>query len=178
MMVSVPFLWCRRRGEDPEEYGISWRVSRHNFAECFVATVVILASLTVISLNWPGEYLPRRLPMRNALDLASSGIAAAVIEEIFFRGWLQPMFRKTMGAVASIVLTSAIFAASHVFVARAVFIFAVFFPGCVMGILRERHGNIATSTLFHASGNLWAVWFVPLNFPALQELIGKLSSWG
>jgi membrane protease YdiL (CAAX protease family) len=40
-----------------------------------------------------------------------------------------------------------------------------------MGFLRERHGNISTSTIFHASGNLWAIWFLPYHFPAAEEWI-------
>jgi membrane protease YdiL (CAAX protease family) len=101
--------------------------------------------------------------------LALTGISAAIIEEIFFRGWIQPLCKKKFGAVLAILFTSAVFAAAHVFVARAAFIVAVFFPGCVMGFLRERHGNISTSTLFHATANIWAIWFVPLRFPALGE---------
>jgi membrane protease YdiL (CAAX protease family) len=88
---------------------------------------------------------------------------------------MQPLFRKKFSAILSIIFTSAIFACSHVFVARAPFIFAVFFPGMIMGFLRERHGNISTSTLFHAAGNIWAIWFVPAHFPTLREWIAILS---
>jgi membrane protease YdiL (CAAX protease family) len=126
-------------------------------------------------MNWPDEVLPRHSSASRTLNLAVSGVSAAIIEEIFFRGWVQPLFRKKFGAVASITFTSAIFASAHVFVARAPFICAVFFPGAVMGCLRERHGNIATSTLFHAFGNIWAIWFVPANLPAIGEWVSKFS---
>jgi membrane protease YdiL (CAAX protease family) len=109
--------------------------------------------------------------------MAVNGVSAAVIEEIFFRGWIQPLFRKRLGTAASVVCTSVIFAAAHVFVARAAFILAVFFPGCIMGFLRERHGNISTSTLFHATANIWAIWFVPGYFPTLEGLM-KLVGLG
>jgi len=170
-LALTPFLWCRLRGETPESYGLSWKFSRKGFIECAVVTAVALAALTVISMNWPGEDLPRRVSFSHAASWAVNGVSAAVIEEVFFRGWVQPMFRKRFGAITSITITSVIFACAHVFVARAFFIFAVFFPGFIMGALRERHGNISTPTLFHAVANLWAIWFIPMFFPAFGDLL-------
>ena len=166
----APFIWCLYRGEPYESYGLSWKFSRKGVFECVIVTVAVLAALTVISMNWPGENLPRRVSFSRAAWWAANGVSAAIIEEVFFRGWVQPLFRKKLGAIASVVITSVMFAFAHVFVARAFFIFAVFFPGCIMGALRERHGNISTPTLFHAVANLWAIWFIPLNFPTFGEL--------
>jgi membrane protease YdiL (CAAX protease family) len=168
-LVCVPFFWCRARDEAPESYGLSWSLTRGNAAECAAVTLIVLAVLTVAATHWPGENLPRHSGWKRTLDLAVSGLSAAIIEEIFFRGWVYPMFRKKFRVLLSVVFTSAIFAMAHVFVASAPFMFAVFFPGCVMALLRERHGNIATSTLFHASCNIWAIWFVPARFPSVSE---------
>jgi len=176
-LVCLPFLWCRFRNEPPESYGLFWRLTRRGAAECASITIAILAVLTVIAMRWPGEHLPRYSALRRTAGMAINGVSAAVIEEIFFRGWIQPLFRKRFGAPASIAFTGAIFAAAHVFVARAAFILAVFFPGCVMGFLRERHGNISTPTLFHATANIWAIWFVPGYFPTLEEVM-KLIGLG
>jgi membrane protease YdiL (CAAX protease family) len=173
-LVYAPFLWCRLRREKPEDYGLSWKLSRRGTYECAALTFLVLVILTVIAVNWPGEYLPRRVAASRAFGIAINGVAAAVIEEIFFRGWVQPLFRKKFGAMTSIIFTSALFAMSHTFVAYAPFMFAVFFPGCIMGFLRERHGNISTCTLFHAVCNLWAIWFVP-HFPTLEELMKKTA---
>jgi membrane protease YdiL (CAAX protease family) len=142
--------------------------------ECAAVTFVVLAALTAASVNWPGEHLPRRVAALAAAGSALNGAAAAVIEEIFFRGWIQPLFKKKFGAIMSVLCTSMVFAMSHMFVAYAPFIFAVFFPGCIMGFLRERHGNISTCTLFHAVCNLWAIWFVP-HFPTFEELMKKTA---
>jgi membrane protease YdiL (CAAX protease family) len=174
-LVCVPFLWCRARGESPASYGLAWIVTRRSLAECAVVTVVILAMLSVVAVNWPDEILPRQSSLRRTAAMAVNGVSAAIIEEIFFRGWVQPLVRRKSGPAVSIVCASAVFAVAHVFVARAAFIVAVFFPGCVMGILRERHGNIATATLFHATANLWAIWFVPRHFPTLGEWISAMG---
>ncbi|MDR3076900.1 MAG: CPBP family intramembrane metalloprotease [Synergistaceae bacterium] len=171
-LVAAPFLWCARRGESIESYGMSWKFSRKGVAECAAVTITVLAALTFVSMHWPGENLPRHSSLSRTFSMAINGVSAAIIEEVFFRGWIHTLFRKKLGAVAAIALTSAIFALCHVFVAQAVFIAAVFFPGCVMGMLRERHGNISTSTLFHATANLWAIWFIPAHFPAFRDLMG------
>jgi membrane protease YdiL (CAAX protease family) len=173
-LVYTPFFWCRIRGEKPENYGLSWKLSRKGVYECAAVTFCVLAVLTVAAVNWPGENLPRRVAALNAVGIAINGVAAAVIEEIFFRGWVQPLFKKKFSAIASIAFTGVIFALSHMFVAYAPFMVAVFFPGCVMGFLRERHGNISTCTIFHAVCNLWAIWFVP-HFPTLEELMRKTA---
>jgi membrane protease YdiL (CAAX protease family) len=174
-LVLIPYIWCWRGGEQPEAYGLSWKFSRCGLVECASLTALILLVLTVVSMNWPGESLPRHSSLSRTAAMAVNGVSAAIIEEVFFRGWLQSMFRRRMGAVAAIAVTGAIFASAHVFVARAAFIVAVFFPGCVMGALRERHGNISTSTLFHATANLWAIWFVPRHFPSLNELMSMIG---
>jgi membrane protease YdiL (CAAX protease family) len=138
-------------------------------------TFLILIPLTIVSVNWPGEDLPRRVGAARALKMAADGVGAALVEEIFFRGWLQPMLRKKFRAAAAVILTSAVFASAHVFVAQTSFMIAVFFMGCVMCGLRERHGDIAAPTLFHAAGNIWAVWFVPSRFFSLAEWAEKLG---
>jgi membrane protease YdiL (CAAX protease family) len=176
--MGVPFLWCRMRREDPESYGLSWRFETRSVVECLLVTAVILLPLTIVSIFWPLETLPRHSTLWRSLNLAAAGISAAIIEEIFFRGWLLPLFRKRLSPFWAIVLTSAIFALSHIFVAKTPFLFAVFFPGCVMGFLRERHGNISTSTLFHALGNLWAIWFAPLRWPTMAWIIQQLPLLG
>ena len=173
-LVYTPFLWCRYRRETPESYGLSWRIDARSLAECLVVTAIVLVPLTLLSLNWPVESLPRQSAPMRTLNLAASGVAAAIIEEIFFRGWVQPLFRKKFSALLSVIFTSAIFALSHIFVAQTPFLFAVFFPGCVMGFLRERHGNIATATIFHGLGNLWAIWFAPLHWPSVDWLMQRL----
>ena len=174
-LAITPFLWCRHRKEPPESYGLSWAFTRKGAIECAAVTVTVLAALSAVSMNWPGEDLPRRVFFFRAASWGINGVSAAVIEEVFFRGWIQPLCRKKFGAITSITITSVVFALAHVFVARAFFVVAVFFPGFIMGALRERHGNISTCTLFHAAANIWAIWFIPAYFPTFGELFGFIG---
>ena len=170
-LILIPFRWCTYRKEDPETYGLSWRFEKRALVECLIITACVLVPLTYVSINWPYEELPRSSGFFRTVDIASAGIAAAFIEEVFFRGWIHPLLRKRISALPAIVITSALFASSHIFVAQSPFLIAVFFPGCIMGFLRERHGNISTSTLFHGLSNIWAVWFAPLVWPKFDTIL-------
>jgi len=133
-LMGIPYLWCRMRHEDPESYGLSWEFDWDNLVECLLITAVLLIPLTLLSIFWPAETLPRYSTFWRSLNLAAAGVSAAVIEEIFYRGWLLPLFRKRFSAFFAIMFTSLIFALSHIFVAQTPFLFAVFFPGCIMGL--------------------------------------------
>lgn len=170
VFVCLPFAWCRLRRETPESYGLTWETGRRGLAECLAVTAIVLVPLTVISMRWPLEDLPRSSDIWRTLSLGASGVGAAIIEEIFFRGWLYPLARRRLPAMIAIPLTSAIFASAHIFVTRTLFLAAVFVPGCIMAGLRERHGNIGTSTLFHGLCNIWAVWFAPLVWPTVDRM--------
>ncbi len=177
LVLAFPYLRHLANKEDPAAFGFTWKPSRRALLECLLTTALVLLPLTFVSMHWPFEDLPRRSGLARTLRLATAGLSAAFIEEIFFRGWLQRLLRKKTGAFCAIALTSALFASAHIFVAHSLFLLAVFFPGFVMGCLRERHGNISTSTLFHALANIWAIWFAPLRWPSVDWVLGKISAF-
>ena len=161
-----PYLWCWYRKEDPEIYGIRWRAGRRAVIETLVVTAAVLAVLTAVALAWPWEELPRRREFCVAAGLAASGLAAAVIEETFFRGWLQPLFAKKLGPYAAIAAVNLIFAPVHLIVAPYWISLSTFFPGLIMGWLKHRYDSLLPPALFHFLGNIWAIWFfpAPVNF--------------
>jgi membrane protease YdiL (CAAX protease family) len=132
--------------------------------QTLLITAVTLLLLTVVAMAWPWEELPRSRPLDMILKLALSGLAAAVAEEIFFRGWMQPMLRKRYSATISIVAVNLVFAPLHLIAAPYLISLLTFFPGLIMGWLRERYGNILPSIIFHFLGNVWAIWFFPSPF--------------
>lgn len=99
--------------------------------------------------NLPGN-LPRLLLTQLLL--------VSLPEEVFFRGWMQPLLRRRLGAWASLLATSLLFAFSHSVIALQWWHFAIFFPGCVFGWLREKTGAVTASILFHATSNLLMAW--------------------
>ena len=164
LFLYGPYLWCRWRREDPDRYGLRWTLSPEALRDGLLALTVTLVPLTFIALHWPGQVLPRHPGWEEIWRWGLSGTTAAVIEETFYRGWLQSLLRRRLGPWTAIPLVSLLFACSHLVLFPYPIFLATFFPGLVMGWLRERHGSVAPGTMYHGLANIWAIWFFPTPF--------------
>jgi hypothetical protein len=161
LLLYGPYLWCRLRDEPTNLYGLDWRLDRRGTLEALAATLLTLVPLTGIALWWPWDDLPHSRSGEYAFTFAASGLAAAVIEETFYRGFLQTILRRRLPFLAALTITSGLFAASHLILFPRLLFLATFFPGLVMGTLRERNGTVAPGALYHFLCNIWAIWFFP-----------------
>lgn len=164
-MLYFPYEWCRFRHEDERDYGLKWFMTRESKREVIIALLVTLIPLTFISLHWPYEWGGRGFKhpsLWQAIDNLGGGIAAAFIEETFFRGWLQTILIRKTGIYIGIFLATLLFALSHLIVLTGWLRVATFFPGLVMAVLRHRGGSVMPSIIYHAVCNVWAVWFAPV----------------
>lgn len=164
-MLYFPYEWCRYRHEDEKIYGLKYFMTRESKRDVIIALCVTLIPLTIISFNWPQKWGvggPHRVPFWIALNNLGGGLAAAFIEETFYRGWLQTILTRKIKAFAAIIITSLIFALSHLIVLTGWLRVATFFPGIIMGILRHRGGSIMPAVIYHAICNIWAVWWAPI----------------
>jgi membrane protease YdiL (CAAX protease family) len=152
----------RDRAEDVSPFRVVF--DKRAILQTLVITAFTLLLLTAVALVWPWDDLPHRRPFDIVLKLMISGFAAAVAEEIFFRGWMQPTLRRRYSAAVSIVAVNLVFAPLHLIAAPYLISLLTFFPGLIMGWLRERYGNILPSIIFHFLGNVWAIWFFPSPF--------------
>ncbi|MDK7181174.1 CPBP family intramembrane metalloprotease [Corynebacterium riegelii] len=80
-------------------------------------------------------------------------LVGPLIEEVVFRCVLMGYFDTRMSAVASVLLTSAIFSAVHI---APVVILYTFFLGIGLALVARFHGNITASYIVHAANNLLA----------------------
>lgn len=163
-MLYFPYIWCRRRNETEESYGLKWFLTRRAKIDVIIALAVTLIPLTVIVM-----YMPRswggglKTPsFWEAFNILGGGIAAAFIEETFFRGWLQTLTVRKFGAFTGIIIATALFAAVHLIAVRKAVRLLTFFPGLIMALLRHRNGSVMPGIIYHAVCNVWAVWFSPL----------------
>lgn len=78
-------------------------------------------------------------------------------EEIYFRGWIQPVAAASWGPWAGLVVTSLLFAALHVFagVRAPLSMLNIFLAGMVFGLLAIRTGGLAAPVLAHFAWD-WA----------------------
>ena len=164
-MLYFPYEWCRFRHEDEKDYGLKWFLTRESKRDVIIALLITLVPLTFVSLHWPYEWGGRGFKhpsLWEAIDQLGGGIAAAFIEETFFRGWLQTILIRRTGIYFGIFLATLLFALSHLIVLTGWLRVATFFPGLVMAVLRLRGGSVMPSIIYHAVCNVWAVWFAPV----------------
>ena len=164
-MLYFPYEWCRRRGESERDFGLKWFLTRESKRDVIIALAVTLIPLTVITFYWPYEWGGRGLKhpgLWTALDQLGGGIAAAFIEETFYRGWLQTLLVRKAGVIVGILIATLLFALSHLVVLSGWLRVATFFPGLVMAVLRHRGGSVLPSIIYHALCNVWAVWLAPV----------------
>jgi len=88
-----------------------------------------------------------------------------VLEEIIFRGGLQPALavtawgRRSRGGVTlGNVVASLIFAGFHLFAHPPLWALAVFFPSLLFGYFRDRHDSLLSPVILHVSYNLGYYW--------------------
>ncbi len=165
IMLYFPYWWCHIKGEREADLGLLWFMSPDAWRDVFLALALTLIPLTFVSMHWPVEWGgpgPFRPSLWNALNFIGGGLAAAFIEETFFRGWLQTLTVRKLGAFTGITLATFLFACSHLIVMPGWLRMATFFPGLVMALLRHRHGSVLPSIIYHAVCNVWAVWWAPM----------------
>lgn len=78
------------------------------------------------------------------------------MEELLFRGFLQPLLARSLGVVAGVVLTGALFGLLHApeYQFAWQYATAVSLAGIAFGAIRAWSGSTIASTLMHAAFNL------------------------
>lgn len=119
-----------------------------------------LVAGTVLRLLYPEFSMHLRLPgepLALGLSFLAIVILAPLAEELFFRGWLFGALRARLAANGSIFACAFIFAIAH-WDGMGLYPIAVFLPGLVLTILRERTGSAKASFMGHAIYNFggWA----------------------
>lgn len=79
-------------------------------------------------------------------------VALVVVEELIFRRWLLSALAARVGVVAALFLSTAAFAAAHLPVPLASFVF-VAKDGLIFGLIFLLTGRLSLSILFHVAHN-------------------------
>ncbi len=86
---------------------------------------------------------------------------APVVEEIFFRGFMQPAISKITGPFLGILVTAIIFGVSHTqYLDYNTAIFSVTAIGLILGITKYRTGSVMPGIFAHFFNNLLAVIYL------------------
>jgi CAAX protease family protein len=136
-------------------------------------------------VDFVSEYLPipKSLPVdkyfnetTGAYLMAVFGISLApLLEELFFRGMLYPLMRRTIGVTPAVLFTATLFAFIHggqLGYAWAPLL-SIFVVGVVFTLVREKTGSVATSFLMHCGYNLTLfgmLWIASDHFRHMEKV--------
>ncbi len=94
-------------------------------------------------------------PVLLALVGAMAVTVAPLFEELFFRGFLQPLLSRTFGVVAGVLLTAILFGCLHAAEYQFVwqYVAAISLVGIALGVVRVVTNSIIPSTIMHGCYN-------------------------
>ncbi|MBI5931761.1 MAG: CPBP family intramembrane metalloprotease [Chloroflexi bacterium] len=156
LLITAAVLWTGVAKN--ENIGMAWFVGKIP-AWQGISIGLLIGTLFAIGMWYGGRYIEGFIAIRQkiaeALDLESIhwwhaialSVIAAVPEEIFFRGAMQP----TLG----LVLTALIFGALHA-MTRLYFGYAML-AGLGLGLLANWYGNLWTPIAAHFAVNCWSL---------------------
>ena len=141
---------------------LPWAVGPGLGARLFVSgfALAFAAALLGVALHAPNIDNPIVRMMRDPVSIFAIVVFASTVgpavEEAFFRGFLQPVAARSLGAAGGIALTSLVFASLHGFEYHWSWkhLLLVFVASLAFGWTRWRWNSTGASTLLHAGYNL------------------------
>jgi membrane protease YdiL (CAAX protease family) len=180
--VVILFMIALVGGKSDEKFwtAIHWNWPGPATLGFFLSGILFAAVVEFVSRWMP---IPKSLPVdkffsnaAGAYLMAAFGITLApLLEELFFRGMLYPLLRRTWGVAAGVIVTGGSFACIHGIQLGWAWapVLAIFVVGVVLTLVRERTDSVAASLLVHCGYNatLFALlWFGSDHFRHLEKV--------
>jgi len=158
LLTGIPILMSvaglRQSYPCPALRALGWTVPRTRFFLIAIISGLSAAFAVALVVRAAGISLVHE-PASIAVLVVTIG---PIVEESFFRGFVQPWMAAITGAIPAVIGTALCFAAIHGPVSLLQFsCFTV--TGAAYGFLRLRSGSVAASTLMHSTYN-FALLFV------------------
>lgn len=160
--IYIEFLAVfRLRYDKPVMGSLGWRRSGFNLGLAAAGGTVLAFAVSLIAslLHTPQVDSPMEKLMESPSSFIQIGIMAVTVaplfEEMFFRGFLQPLISRSLGIAPGILITAALFGLLHApeYGWAWQYAFAVAVAGAVFGWIRARTGSIIPGTVMHACYN-------------------------
>lgn len=161
---------------------IEWRWPGFSAPAFIIFGILLAFVIELLSRFLP---IPKSLPMDKYFNDASSAYLMAafgttlapLLEELFFRGMLYPLLRRTFGLFLGVVFTAAAFASIHGTQLGYAWgpIISIFFVGVVFTLVRIRTNSVAASFLMHVGYNLalfTMLWIASDHYHHLEKVAG------
>ena len=153
LMLSVVLLSQKNRKKISETLGFA----KTNVLDALTTGLLYAGVMLIISMMIGAAFysfgmnddlakVPEAIKSAGATQIIIVVLMGSIIEEIFFRGYLQ---RKT-----NILFASFIFAYFHIIYGSLTELVGAFFLGAVLGVCYDRSKNLFVPTIAHLSYNL------------------------
>ena len=168
MLVPLALI----RGVGPSALGLRRGNWRQALTWAGAVSVLLMAGFGLVAIAYglsSGGNLVRDAFGRSPLAAATGGTRLAILagmvvvgplaEELFFRGGLHAVLRRSFPPLQTILVTSLFFAAAHA--GGTPFPVIPFIGGIAFSTLYEKTGTLLAPVLVHAAGNL-SILLVPI----------------
>lgn len=100
----------------------------------------------------------------------------SAMEEVLFRGWLQPVMSQRLGQVAGVAASSLLFMAFHLIGGsrHPLSLLVITLAGVLFGLLALRSGGLLAPVLAHAGWNASESWIFGMVPNPGNELLGSI----
>lgn len=158
--LSLRIVLGLRYGK-PVLSSLGWCAARFNLLFVGLGGVVLAFVVSGLAalIHTPKVPSPVESLMDSPVLLSLFGIMAVTLapffEELLFRGFLQPVLTRSMGVIAGVVLTAALFGSLHApeYSFAWQYAVAVSLVGVALGWLRVRSNSIIPCTVLHGAYN-------------------------
>jgi hypothetical protein len=162
--LALKLVLGSRYGQ-PVFRSLGWRRTRFSLTISAGGGALLGLSLSLLgtALHTPKVKSPFEnlgsTPLSFALLASMAIVLAPVFEELFFRGFLQPLFSRTLGTAAGILITATLFGGLHApeYSWAWQYAFCVSLAGVVFGYVRYRTNSIIPCTVMHGCFNALSV---------------------
>jgi membrane protease YdiL (CAAX protease family) len=141
--------------------GFSGRLGlRQLFVGFTIGAVLALFEVNIVTrYDWPDIFFRPKIE-RIDLSLKIAYLLLTIAspqEEIFFRGTLYSLLRKTFSTRSALIASSLLFGLVHIAIIRIVF---AFINGLIFALLRERYDSLLAPIIAHVSFNFAMVTII------------------
>lgn len=160
LYIAFRLVFAFRHGK-PVFRSLGWHRSNFNAWVMGIGGVVLAVSISGLAslVHTPKVPSPIDKLANSPVYLALFGVMAVTLaplfEELFFRGFLQPLLSRTFGIIAGVLITAALFGSLHgpEYAWAWQYAVAVSLVGAVLGWVRVRCNSTIPATIMHACYN-------------------------
>lgn len=172
-LVGTCIVVSGRRGSSSLLRDFGWKFRKQDIGFGLAGAIAGRIVAALVILPFPMPFKNPSAPERGVFDrvadrpidwivlVAIVCIGAPLIEELFFRGLMQPRLVERFGTALGLVATAVLFGAAHMTnwqgAATYIYVISIAGGGFVLGLLRHATGRLGPSTWAHFFFNAQAV---------------------